>query len=309
MAFPARQAETSSTRVAQIEALLRERKLDRTLTTALPADIGTGHVAGFGVPALDARVAGVPRGQVSELVGPTSSGRTSLAWQWLGAATTRGESVALIDTFDRFDPASGAACGIELSRLLWVRGQAITKTASAVDPAWLPGARAVDGPGTLLERTIDRSLKALNLVLQSGVCTAVVLDFADVPLTGIRRVPQTTWLRLQRIVEGTDVACLLLGSVPLARSAGGVTITTGAGIGAQGATGCERVRPGALGASGASGASSVQAARGAKWAGGHDRSRRLAGLHVSVRLSSPRRTVHGHVTLETVTRQDVSAIE
>ena len=287
MAFPARHAETPSTRVEQIEALLRERKLDRTLTTALPADTGADHVAEFGVAALDARVAGVPRGHVSELVGPTSSGRTSVAWQWLGAATTRGESVALIDTFDRFDPASGAACGIELSRLLWVRGQAITKTASAVDPAWLPGARAVDGPGTLLERTIDRSLKALNLVLQSGVCTAVVLDFADVPLTGIRRVPQTTWLRLQRIVEGTDVACLLLGSAPLARSAGGVTITTGASTGAQGASG----------------------ARGVKWAGAHDRSRRLAGLYVSMRLSSPRRTVHGRVTLETVARQDASAIE
>jgi hypothetical protein len=303
MAFPARQAEIPNTRVEQIAALLRERKLDRTLTTSLPADPGADHVAGFGVPALDARLAGVPRGHVSELVGPTSSGRTSLAWQWLAAATSRGESVALIDTFDRFDPVSGAACGLQMSRLLWVRGQAITKTASAVDPAWLPGARTVEGPGTLLERTIDRSLKALNLVLQSGVCTAVVLDFADVPLNGIRRVPQTTWLRLQRIVEGTDTACLLLGSVPLARSAGGITLTTGVGIGA---TGCDQVRPGAAGAPGAPGASG---ARGAKWAGVHDRSRRLAGLHVSMRVSSPRRTVHGQVTPQTVARQDMSGIE
>jgi hypothetical protein len=246
------------------------------------------------VPALDARLAGVPRGHVSELVGSASSGRTSLAWTWLGAATARGESVALIDTFDRFDPVSAHACGIDLSRLLWVRGQAITKTASAVDPAWLPGARAVDGPGTLLERTIDRSLKALNLVLQSGICTAVVLDFADVPLPGVRRVPQTTWLRLQRIVEGTEVACLLLGSMPLARSAGGVTITTGA----PGATGV-------LGAAGALGAK-VDAA---KWVGAHDRSRRLAGLQVSMRLSSPRRMVQGSVALDTVTRHDIWAIE
>jgi hypothetical protein len=194
----------------------------------------------------------------------------SLAWTWLGAATARGESAALIDTFDRFDPATAAACGVDLSRLLWVRGQALTKTAGAVDPAWLPGVRTVEGPGTLLERTIDRSLKALNLVLQSGVCTAVVLDFGDVPLAGIRRVPLTTWLRLQRIVEGTDTACLLIGPVPLTRSAGGVSITTGA--------------------------------MSARWAGNHDRSRRLAGLSVSARFSSPRRTVHGTVALETVTR-------
>ena len=265
----------------RVEAILRERKLDRTLTTAQPAEISTDALAPFGLASLDAQLAGgLRRGQVSALIGPVSSGRTSLAWTWLGAATARGESVALIDTFDRFDPASATTCGIDLSRLLWVRGQAITKTTAAVDPAWLPGARAVEGPGTLLERTIDRALKALNLVLQSGVCTAVIFDCADVPLSGIRRVPLTTWLRLQRIVEGTDTACLLVGPVPLARSAGGVTITTGA----------------------------TGPARAALWSGAHDRSRRLAGLSVSARLSSPRQTVQGMVDLHTISR-DVAILE
>jgi hypothetical protein len=170
----------------------------------------------------------------------------------------------------------------------------------------------VDGPGTLLERTIDRSLKALNLVLQSGVCTVVVLDFADVPFNGIRRVPQTTWLRLQRIVEGTDLACLLLGPVPLARSAGGVTITTGGtgGTGVLGAAGLStRARSAKVDVAGAAGVGGAAGAVGAKWAGGHDRSRRLAGLQVSMRLSSPRRTVQGSVALDTVTRQDAWVIE
>ena len=311
MAFPARQAPEALdavhpvSRGARVEALLRERKLDRTLTTAIPSTIGADHVAPFGVAALDQRLGGgIPRGQVSELIGPVSSGRTSLSWAWLGHASQRGESVALIDTFDRFDPATADACGIDLSRLLWVRGQAITKTSAAVDPAWLPGARAVEGPGTLLERTIDRSLKALNLVLQSGVCTAVVLDFADVPLTGLRRVPQTTWLRLQRVVEGTDTACLLLGSVPLARSAAGVTIHTG------------DIHTGDIGAAGAAGVTSAAGVTrpaggtgAATWAGTHDRSRRLAGLQVTTRLSSPRRTVQGTAALATITRHDAWAIE
>ena len=261
------------------EALLRERKLDRTLTTALPSRRETEAVAPFGLPDLDARLlGGLPRGQMSELYGPVSSGRTSLAWTWLAAATARGESAALIDTFDRFDPASATTCGMELSRLLWVRGQAITKTTGAIDPAWLPGARAVEGPGTMLERTIDRSLKALNLVLQSGVCTAVVFDCADVPLAGLRRVPLTTWLRLQRVVEGTDTACLVVGPIPIARSTGGVTITTGIDL-----TGSRQPGTG----------------HQARWIGFHDRSRRLAGLSVHARLSSPRRTVQGAVNLET----------
>jgi hypothetical protein len=271
----------------------------------------------------------------------------------------RGESVALIDTFDRFDPASGAACGIDLSRLLWVRGQAITKTTGAIDPAWLPGARAVHGPGTLLERTIDRSLKSLNLVLQSRICTAVVLDFADVPLAGLRRVPLTTWMRLQRIVEGTDIACLLMGPVPLTRSAGGVTVVTGPPSRPEAASARSRppsprlrrdhavapvVFPGAE--AGRSSPESVRAeadavrgtgATGAErqrvdrlagsermrvqrpdlsermrvetWTGEHDRSRRLAGLTVGVRVSSPRQSVHGNIALDTTTRLEAWAVE
>ena len=286
MSLPARVPAPSATPVIRdrLEALLRERKLDRTLTTVLPGAGRSGSVAPFGVPTLDTRLmGGLPRGHMSELIGPVSSGRTSLALTWLGAATERGESAALIDTFDRFDPASGALCGIELARLLWVRGQAITKTSGAIDPAWLPGARAVDGPGTLLERTIDRALKALNLVLQSGVCTAVVIDLADVPLAGLRRVPLTTWLRLQRIVEGTDTACLVMGPVPIARSAGGVTIATASDH--------------------AGDRKPSTSNRTVRWAGAHDRSRRLAGLDVNVRVASPRRTVQGTTSVRTISRE------
>jgi hypothetical protein len=272
--------ESSPDPRVRLEALLRAKKLDRTLVRSAVTPFGEDAVAPFGIPALDrVLLGGLRRGHLSEIAGEISSGRTSLAWAWLAAATARGEVTALVDTFDRFDPPSGAACGIDLSKLLWVRGQAITKTAGAVDPAWLPGTRAVEGPGTMLERAIDRALKALNLVLQAGVCTAVVLDMADVPLAGLRRIPMTTWLRVQRVIEGSDTACLLLTPVPLARSAEGVTMTTGA--------------------SGSRDASGLVSA--IRWAGAHDRSRRLAGLNVSVRLASPRRTVTGTALLATST--------
>lgn len=308
MALPARSVPASVPPPAEsrpassrerLEALLRVRKLDRTLTTNLPAR-GTQDLSAFGLATLDRELGGgLPRGQVSELVGPPSSGRTSLAWAWLGAATSRGESVALIDTFDRFDPDTAARCGLDLSRLLWVRGQAITKTAGAIDPAWLPGTRAVEGPGTLVERAIDRAIKALNLVLQSGVCTVVVVDMVDVPLAGLRRIPPTTWLRLQRVIEGTDTACLLMGPVPLARSAGGVVITLGQAA-ADPPVECRTPA--------ARDSWATQALPGL-WRGAHDRARRLAGVPVHARLTSPRWTRQARAHLATTTRADAWSVE
>src|SRR4029079_1705319 len=145
------------------------------------------------------------------------------------AASRRGESIALIDTFDRFDPPTAQACGLDLSKLLWVRGQAISKTQSAIDPAWLPGVRAVNGPGTFVERVIDRAIKALNLVVSSGVCTRVVLDLIDLPAAALRRLPASTWFRVERAIEGSDTAVLVIAAMPVARSAGGRSIVMSGG--------------------------------------------------------------------------------
>lgn len=213
---------------ATVEALLRDRKLDRTLTSAIPERLDEDAVSPLDVEVLDRGLAGgLPRGQVSEVVGPALSGRTAIVWAALAAATRRGESVALIDTFDRFDPPTAAACGLVLPRLLWVRGQAVSKTAVAVDPAWLPGVRAVNGPGTFVERVIDRALKSLNLVVQSGVCTLVAIDLIDVPATALRRLLAATWFRIERAIEGSDTAVVILTAQSVARSSGGRSIVLG----------------------------------------------------------------------------------
>jgi hypothetical protein len=254
---------------AVLESALRARKLDRTLTTALPSLDRTdaAAVTPTDVRLLDACLrGGLPRGQLSEIAGPRSSGRTTLALQILAAATARGEIVACIDTFDRLDVASASAAGVYLPHLLWVRGQAIASMDGATDPRWIPGEREVarGGPSGLVERTVDRALKALNLVLQGGGFGVVAIDLVDVPVAALKRVPFTTWLRVQRIVEGSDTACVLIVPEPLARSAGGLTLTlTGRST----------------------------------WAGTADRSRRLTGADLRVRVVSPRRRVDGDVAM------------
>ncbi len=302
---------------ATVEALLREKKLDRTLTSALPERLGEDAVAPLDIRALDRGLAGwaspqgkeaggLPRGQVSEVVGPASSGRTSVAWAALAAATRRGESVALIDTFDRFDPPTAKACGIELSRVLWVRGQAVSKTTTAIDPAWLSpsalspraggpkyaGVRGLSGPSVLVERVIDRAIKALNLVVQSGVCTLVVVDLIDVPANALRRLPASTWFRVERAIENSDTAVLILTAIPVSRSTGGRSIVLEGGPG----TG-NRER-------GTGNRESVLPAPGSRlpapvWRGDHDRSRRLAGVRVRADVNAARWSQTQPVDLET----------
>jgi len=130
--------------------------------------------------------------------------------QLLAAATRGGEIAALIDTCDGLDVASAAAAGIDLNRLLWIRGASSGRVLSALSES--------------KDRIVDRALKALNLVLQAGGFGVVAIDLADVSPRVLRSLPFTTWLRLQRIVEGSDMACLLIVPEPLARSAGGLTV-------------------------------------------------------------------------------------
>src|ERR1700681_4467279 len=74
-----------------------------------------------GIPQLDLLTGGLARGCLTEICGAASSGRTSVLLFALARATQRGEICALVDASDAFDPASAAAAGMEMSRLLWVR--------------------------------------------------------------------------------------------------------------------------------------------------------------------------------------------
>src|SRR5215475_10159143 len=89
-----------------------------------------------GIPALDALTGGLPRGCLTEVCGPASSGRTSVMLATLAAFTRGGEYCAVIDASDSLDPHSLAAAGTDLDRLLWVRcGE--SKGAPSLSPRFL----------------------------------------------------------------------------------------------------------------------------------------------------------------------------
>jgi hypothetical protein len=190
---------------ARLEALLREKKLQADAPPLRGEDCGLRPVP-TGVPAVDALLGGgFPRGQLSEIHGPVSSGRTGLLLATLARATRRGALAALVDPLDRFDPASAGAAGIALARLLWLRGP----RGQGEDPR---------------PKTLAGAVSAVSTLVGSGLFEVVVLDVAGAPDRERRRLPSTTWIRLQKAVEDQSTALLLLADTHVAFGPGGASL-------------------------------------------------------------------------------------
>ncbi len=135
----------------------------------------------IGLPAFDeATGGGLPKGAITELTSPNMSGGSALLLHKLlqQAQATR-SFLALIDGYDSFDaqPLGNAP----LRHLLWIR---CTKTIDAV--------------------------KAADLLLRDGNFPLVVLDLVLNVQEELRKIPQTSWYRLQRLVEPKPTALLVL---------------------------------------------------------------------------------------------------
>jgi hypothetical protein len=150
-----------------------------------------------GIAALDDSelLGGLPRGCLTEICGPASSGRTTVLFSAVAAATARQEACCLIDATDAFDPRSAVAAGVDCSRLLWVRcGRAKQESRTAK--------RELD--------RLEQALKITDMVLQAGGFGLVALDLSGIVPEQARKVPLTSWFRFRRAVERTPTVLLVL---------------------------------------------------------------------------------------------------
>jgi recombination protein RecA len=95
------------------QALIKGKPPTTTTGAAVP------HIP-TGFPPLDRAlgIGGLPRGKISELVGPATSGKTTLALKFLAQAQADGGQVGYIDQARYFDPDYAHRCDLDLSRLL-----------------------------------------------------------------------------------------------------------------------------------------------------------------------------------------------
>src|SRR5437016_6955728 len=124
----------------------------------------------------------IPRGALTEIAGPPSSGRTAFLCSMLAAASVNQEFCALIDTHDAFDPSSAAYAGVHLSQILWVR----------------------------CGGNVEHAMKATDWLAQGGGFGLVALDLGGTPLKVAHRIPLAAWFRLRHAVENTKTALVSL---------------------------------------------------------------------------------------------------
>jgi hypothetical protein len=141
-----------------------------------------------GLPFLEESIGdGLPRGAITEVISPgTSTGSASLIH--VHCAYRDNYFLALIDGRDSFDP-----CGLDnawLQHLLWVRCS-----------------KASEG------------VKAADLLLRDGNFPLVIVDLVLNAPDELRKIPQTNWYRLQRLVEVLPTACLVLTRYEMVSSA------------------------------------------------------------------------------------------
>ncbi len=124
----------------------------------------------------------IPRGALTEIAGPASSGRTSLLYSLLATASSGEEFCTLLDTEDTFDPESAAAAGVRLSQVLWVR----------------------------CGGNVEHALKSLDMLANAGGFGLIAIDLADTPAKIVRRIPIAAWFRLRHAVENTRTALVVV---------------------------------------------------------------------------------------------------
>jgi hypothetical protein len=143
-----------------------------------------------GLPAIDQAIqGGLPKSAITELSSANvSAGSALLLCALLQSAQRGGHFLALVDGRDSFDPQ--ALGNARLRNLLWVR---CTKAPEAI--------------------------KAADLLLRDGNFPLVVLDLVLNAPEELRKIPQTSWYRLQRLVEAVPTAFLVLTRTSIISSA------------------------------------------------------------------------------------------
>jgi hypothetical protein len=191
-------------RLSEVSKLAGVTPASRLEVRAAPEMVSSG------IGEIDSLTGGWPRGSLSEICGPASSGRTSLLLAALAAATERQEICALVDCSDALNPQCAAAAGVDLNQLLWIRCSTAGERHGPMDRK-NNFVRFHNKTSHRAEfSALENVLRVTDLLLQSSGFGLVAIDLGDVPYQVAHRIPLTSWFRFRRTVENTSTVLLVI---------------------------------------------------------------------------------------------------
>lgn len=131
------------------------------------------------------------RGNLAEIAGEPSSGKTSLTLALLSKLTREGEVCAVVDSSDSFDARSAYLAGVTLENVLWV------KCGGELEKAFL----------------------AADYLVQAKGFGLIWLNLNGLSKHRLKRVPRTYWYRYRTRIKETPTLFLVTAAEPVAGSA------------------------------------------------------------------------------------------
>jgi hypothetical protein len=174
-----------SPKIIELRKIIAERYPQKTGSRSLSLPTGWSP--------LDSLLGGgLPKGAITQLLIPNiSSGGAIVLHEIIATMHEASQYIALIDSKDCFEPAAD-----DHPLLLWIRCH-----------------------------NVLQALKATDLILRDGNLSLVILDFKESLDKELRKVPESTWYRFQRIIGENRNALLTITRHPIVASAQ-VTVST-----------------------------------------------------------------------------------
>lgn len=153
---------------------------------------------------------GLPKGSVCEIVGPATSGKTTLALKFLAQAQRGGGQVVYIDQARYFDADYAHRCGVDLSRLMAGAPQDLTEALAMTEALARCGSLAAmvldtveflwgdAAAAQLLTATLGRLRAPL---VRSGTVLLVLHDSLDARSPALSALAHASTIRLQVVRE------------------------------------------------------------------------------------------------------------
>ena len=166
-------------------------------------------------------IGGLARGRVSEILGPATSGKTTLALKFLVQAQANEGQAGYVDCAHAFDPDYAYRCGLDLSRLLVATPQDLTEALITTEALTASGALAalvVDMTGgdmgtPLMAACLDRIVAPLARSGTALVFLRAPVARVDPGLSALAHhatarlyITRERWLRPAQILMGRSAS-------------------------------------------------------------------------------------------------------